>query len=183
MSILPREFYGRDTITVARALLGKRIVRRIKRRHVSAVITETEAYRHNDDPASHAFRGKTARNHVMFEEVGRAYVYFTYGMHHCFNIVARDSKHQAGAVLIRAATPELGVDIMLRNRNGLQNISDGPAKLSQALAITREQYGADLTIESSLYIADGPRPKKILAGPRVGITKAVDLLWNFKITD
>lgn len=170
-------------MAVARALLGKRIIRKIGRHQASAVITETEAYRHKDDPASHAFRGRTARNHVMFEQVGRAYVYFTYGMHYCFNIVARNSGHQAGAVLIRAAIPESGVNIMLRNRNGLKNISDGPAKLSQALAITREQYGADLTLESDLYIAEGSQPKKILAGPRVGISKAVDLLWNFRIED
>ena len=179
--MLPREFYSRDTVAVAKTLLGKKIVRRIGSREISAVITETEAYGHKDDPASHAFRNKTPRNQAMFGEVGRAYVYFTYGMHYCFNVVARNSKHRAGAVLIRAAKPESGVDIMIKNRNYKKTISDGPAKLSQALNITKVQYGADLTADSALHIADGIRPRKILAGPRIGVRQATDRLWNFSI--
>lgn len=182
MSALPREFYCRDTAAVAKALLGKTIVRRAGRHKVSAIITETEAYGHKDDPASHAFRSRTPRNRAMFGQVGRAYVYFTYGMHYCFNVVARSPKSQAGAVLIRAARPESGIDIMVKNRkNNSKNISDGPAKLSQALGITKNQYGADLTAGPELYIAEGIRPGRVLAGPRVGISRATDRPWNFKI--
>ncbi len=109
MNILPREFYLKNTVIVAKNLLGKRIVRKIGRHVVSGIITETEAYRHKDDPASHAFREITDRNKVMFGDVGMAYVYFTYGMHYCFNVVAKNSKIEAGAVLIRAIQPEKGI--------------------------------------------------------------------------
>ena len=183
MSIPHRRFYSRDTVTVAKALLGKKIVRMIRGIEVSAIITETEAYGHADDPASHAFGGMTARNQIMFGQVGCAYVYFTYGMHYCFNIVAKSPKQKAGAVLIRAATPESGLDIMLSNRHGRKNISDGPAKLAQAMDITKKQYGTDLTVKSALHIADGIKPRKILSGTRVGISKATDVFWNFKIDD
>jgi len=150
---------------------------------MSGVITETEAYRHTDDPASHAFRKITDRNKIMFGEVGFAYVYFTYGMHYCFNIVARNPRIAAGAVLIRAIEPEKGIKIMLKNRNNvnIKNIANGPAKLAQALQITKEHYGLDLTKNSNLYITDGIKPKKIIASPRVGIKEATDKLWNFKI--
>ena len=89
MNILPRKFYLKNTVTVAKNLLGKRIVRKIGRHEISGIIIETEAYRHKDDPASHAFRKITERNKVMFGDVGIAYVYFTYGMHYCFNVVAK----------------------------------------------------------------------------------------------
>jgi DNA-3-methyladenine glycosylase len=183
LSILPREFYLRDTVTVAKNILGKRIIRKIGGNTVSGIITETEAYRHTDDPASHAFRKITDRNKVMFGEVGVAYVYFTYGMHYCFNVVARNSKTAAGAVLIRAIEPEKGIEEMLKNRNNvkLQNLTNGPAKLAQALQITKEHYGLDLTKKSTLYITEGIKPKKVWASPRIGIKEATDKLWNFKI--
>jgi len=183
LSIISREFYSHDTVTVAKNILGKRIIRRIGNQTMSGVITETEAYRHTDDPASHAFRKITDRNKIMFGEVGFAYVYFTYGMHYCFNIVARNPRIAAGAVLIRAIEPEKGIKIMLKNRNNvnIKNIANGPAKLAQALQITKEHYGLDLTKNSNLYITDGIKPKKIIASPRVGIKEATDKLWNFKI--
>jgi DNA-3-methyladenine glycosylase len=183
LTILPREFYSRDTVTVARNLLGKKIIRIIGQNKISGIITETEAYRHNDDPASHAFRKITDRNKVMFEEVGFAYVYFTYGMHFCFNVVAKNPKSVAGAVLIRAIKPENGIKIMQKNRgnSNLKNLANGPAKLAQALDITKEQYGIDLTKKSELYITEGIKIIKIISSPRIGITKAVDKLWNFKI--
>lgn len=183
MSILPREFYLRDTVTVAKNILGKRINRKIGNKTISGIITETEAYRHTDDPASHAFRKITDRNKVMFGEVGIAYVYFTYGMHYCFNIVARNPKIAAGAVLIRAIKPEKGIDQMLKNRNNvnLKNLANGPAKLAQALQITKEHYGLDLTKNSKLYISEGLNPKKIIVSPRIGIKEATDKMWNFKI--
>ena len=139
MTILPREFYSRDTVTVAKSLLGKKIVRRIGKQEISGIIIETEAYRHADDPASHAFRKITERNKVMFDEVGKAYVYFTYGMHYCFNVVAKSSKFEAGAVLIRAITPEKGIEIMEKNRGtkDRKKLTNGPAKLTQALGITK----------------------------------------------
>lgn len=152
---------------------------------MSGTITETEAYGHKDDPASHAFNKITDRNRAMFEEVGLAYVYFTYGMHYCLNVVARNPKIAAGAVLIRAIRPESGLETMQANRGNvdLKNIANGPAKLAQALAITKEHYGLDLTENSKLHITDGITPKKIIPSPRVGISKATDKLWNFKMND
>ena len=183
MTILPREFYSKDTVKVAKNLLGKRIIRKIGHNEISGIITETEAYRHNDDPASHAFKKITDRNKIMFGEVGFAYVYFTYGMHFCFNVVAKDPKKGAGAVLIRAIEPEKGIKIMQKNRGieNLKNLTNGPAKLAQALEITKEHYGIDLTKKSKLYITEGIKSKKITASQRIGITKAVDKVWNFKI--
>jgi len=180
----PRSFYARDTVTVAKGLLGKRLVRKIGNQRISGIITETEAYRHRDDPSSHAFRRKTERNKAMFEEVGRAYVYFTYGMYFCFNVVARNSKVDAGAVLIRSIHPEKGIEIMKKNRgkNNEKNLTDGPGKLAQALEITKKQYGVDLTRNSELFITEGLQKRgKIIASPRIGIKTAQDNLWNFKI--
>ena len=183
MTILPREFYSKDTVTVAKNILGKRIIRKIGRNEISGIITETEAYGHNNDLASHAFRKITDRNKIMFGDVGYAYVYFTYGMHFCFNVVAKDPKKAAGAVLIRAIKPEKGINVMQKNRGNvnLKNLVNGPAKLAQALCITKEHYGADLTKKSRLYIAEGIKVKKMIASPRVGIVKAIDKMWNFKI--
>ena len=185
LTTLPRTFYSRDTIIVAKNLLGKKIVRKIGRHELSGIITETEAYRHKDDPASHAFRRITDRNKVMFEDVGKAYVYFTYGMHYCFNIVARNSKFEAGAVLIRAIRPEKGIEIMEKNRcvKDRKSLTDGPAKVTQALGITKKHYGLDLTTNSELFITDGMKIReKIISSPRIGIKNATDRLWNFKIT-
>ena len=183
MTILSREFYSKDTVTVAKNLLGKKIIRKIGRNEISGIITETEAYRHNDDAASHAFRKITERNKVMFGNVGISYVYFTYGMHFCFNVVAKSPKTLAGAVLIRAIVPEKGINIMQKNRGNvnLKNLTNGPAKLAQALCITKKHYGIDLTKKSKLYITEGIKAKKVIASPRVGIVKAVDKMWNFKI--
>ena len=181
--MLPREFYNKDTATVARNILGKRIIRKIRGIRITGIITETEAYGHSEDPASHAFGNQTDRNKAMFEEVGHAYVYFTYGMHYCFNVVARHPKIKAGAVLIRAIEPEKGISKMVKNRGmvNLKNLTNGPAKLTQALEITKEHYGVDLTKDSKLYIEDGIKPEKIYKYPRIGIRKATDKLWNFKI--
>lgn len=184
MSLLPRSFYARDTVIVAKDLLGKKLVRKIGNQKISGIITETEAYKHNDDPASHAFRRKTDRNKAMFEEVGRAYVYFTYGMYFCFNVVARKPSVEAGAVLIRGIQPDSGIEIMKKNRrnNNMKILADGPAKLTQAMNITRKHYGMDLTQFSELYITKGiKKRKKIISNPRIGIRQATDNLWNFKI--
>ena len=183
MNILPKKFYQRDTVVVAKDLLGKKLVRRIGNYEMSGIIIETEAYRHKDDPASHAFRKITDRNRVMFEEVGIAYVYFTYGMHYCFNVVAKKSKIPAGAVLIRGINPEKGVTRMKKNRDvkNLKNLTNGPAKLTQALEITKQHYGIDVTKKLEIYIEDGLKIKKIKKSTRVGIKNGKEMLWNFKI--
>lgn len=184
MEILPRKFYERDTVKVARDLLGKNLVRRIGKQTISGIITETEAYRYNDDPASHAYRGLTERNKAMFGQVGRAYVYFTYGMYFCFNVVARNHNLAAGAVLIRGLSPEKGIGIMEKNRktNKISNLANGPAKLTQALNINKKQYGVDLAKKTELYITNGSDVrKKIFASERIGIKNGADKLWNFKI--
>lgn len=186
MKIIPRSFYEKDTIDVARNLLGKILVRRINGITLSGIISETEAYRYKDDPASHSFGGMTERNRAMFGEVGRAYVYFTYGMHYCVNAVAKGKKYDAGAVLIRAIIPKDGLDFMIKQRKTdvISNLTNGPAKLAQSLKITKAQYGEDLTRISGLYIIDGINVKRstIESRPRIGIKKATDNLWNFSIT-
>ncbi len=187
MKTIPRSFYRKDTVDVAHDLLGKILVRRINGMTISGIISETEAYRHGDDPASHSFGGRTERNKAMFGEVGRAYVYFTYGMHYCINAVAKDEKYEAGAVLIRALVPKDGLDFMIKQRKTgiISNLANGPAKLTQSLKITREQYGEDLTKVSGLYVTDGFDVKRsvIMSRPRIGIRKAVDNLWNFSVPE
>ena len=183
MNILPREFYSKNTVTVAKELLGKKIVRKIGKYEMVGIISETEAYRHKDDPASHAYGRITQRNKVMFGDVGISYVYFTYGMHYCFNIVARHPKTKAGAVLIRAIQPEKGIEVMQKNRKmvDLRNITNGPVKISQALKITKKEYGVDLTKKSELFITEGIKPNRITESSRIGIKEATNKLWNFKI--
>lgn len=181
---LARTFYARDTVDVAKDLLGKMLVRRIGRTVLCGIITETEAYRQDDDPASHAYRNMTERNKAMFGEVGHAYVYFTYGMHHCVNVVARNRNYQAGAVLIRSLEPHTGIKIMMEKRgiDNAANLTNGPAKITAALDITKEQYGEDLVTSKSLYITNGVDIKqKIVTGPRIGIKKGTEKMWNFRI--
>jgi len=183
LNILPREFYQKDTVVVAKNILGKKLVRKIGNFQMSGIIIETEAYKHKDDPASHAFRNITERNKIMFGDVGIAYVYFTYGMHYCFNIVAKNFRTDAGAVLIRAIKPDKGITRMQENRNmkELKNLTNGPAKLTQALEITKEHYGMDLTKKSKIYIEDTTNVTKISKSTRVGIKNGKEMLWNFKI--
>ena len=181
MDILPRRFYVSDTKKVARDLLGKTLVRKVGKRVLSGVIIETEAYKGKNDPASHSSRKKTERNKIMFGEVGRAYVYFTYGMHYCFNVVAKKEEDESGAVLIRAIQPIQGIKHMIKNRktNVVSNLANGPGKLTQAMQITLKEYNLDLTKNSSLFIIDNEKPAKIIAKPRIGIKTGVDKLWNF----
>ena len=181
MKVLPRKFYMNDTKQAAKDLLGKTLVRKIGNQVLSGVIIETEAYKGKNDPASHASRKKTERNKIMFGEVGRAYVYFTYGMHYCFNVVAKKKGVECGAVLIRSIQPRLGIETMIKNRKTdiVSNLVNGPAKLTQAMQITKKQYHVDLTKDSDLFIMDGINPTKILAKPRIGITLGADKLWNF----
>jgi DNA-3-methyladenine glycosylase len=146
VAILPRSFYERETVQVARDLLDKVISHRTQDGITSGTIVETEAYLDRRDPGSHASTRMTPRNSVMFGEAGIAYVYFTYGMHYCFNAVAKPPG-RAGAVLIRAIEPLEGLEIMRsrRCREDIRELASGPAKLTQALGIGREHNGLDLT--------------------------------------
>jgi DNA-3-methyladenine glycosylase len=180
--ILPRFFYERDTALVARELLGKIMVSLSGRGPVAGRIVETEAYLQGD-PSCHAFKGVTPRNRVMFGPPGHVYVYFTYGMHYCFNVVA-NREGVGEAVLIRALEPLAGLD-MMRERRGREKITDlcsGPGKLVQAMGIGREMYGHDLTQEP-LVILEGEPPAEdgVVVTTRVGIKVGVDLPLRFYI--
>ena len=185
MNALPRKFYANDTKQVAKDLLGKKLVRKIGSSILSGIIVETEAYKGRNDPASHSARKKTERNKIMFGKAGHAYVYFTYGMHYCFNVVAKKENDESGAVLIRAIQPQQGIQLMIKNRKTdlIANLTNGPGKLAQAMQITLKQYNLDLTNSKSLFILDGEKPTKIIAKPRVGIKEGTDKLWNFSINN
>jgi DNA-3-methyladenine glycosylase len=179
-------FYQRPTEVVAKDLVGKKLVRTIRnnKKHfrLAGIIVETEAYGYSDDLASHAYLGPTDRNKVMFGNVGRAYVYFTYGNHFCLNVSARRSKVEAGAVLIRGIEPVEGVELMRQFRpvDDIFSLTSGPGKLTQALNITSSLNGTDMTNpESEIYIESGKRPKGIVTTPRIGITRAMDKEWRF----
>jgi DNA-3-methyladenine glycosylase len=182
--VLPRSFYQRPTDTVARDLLGKVLVHSTREGMTSGIVVEAEAYLGDGDPGSHASTGITPRNRVMFEGAGIAYVYFTYGMHYCFNAVAK-SPGKAGAVLIRALEPVEGVDLM-RSRRGnddIHSLTSGPAKLTQSLAINRSQNGVDLTGDH-LFFAEGPTSRFTTGiSSRIGLSKGGDLPLRFFIED
>jgi DNA-3-methyladenine glycosylase len=181
---LDRKFYNRSTLKVAKELLGKYLVVKKGRSCFSGKIVETEAYVGRNDPASHAYRGMTPRNEVMFGDPGHAYVYLTYGMHHCLNFVT-ERKGFPAAVLIRALEPAEGIQIMKRRRKtgDLKNLTSGPAKLCRALGIDRTLNGADLCSDI-IYVEDrGNRPTKIVSTSRIGIGEGKDKKWRFYIGD
>ena len=188
MKLLPRSFFERNPRIVARELLGKVILRRLEtRERVSGRIVETEAYLGADDTAAHAAAGKTQRNAVLFGPAGHAYVYFTYGMHYCLN-VSCEREGQAGCVLFRALEPLRGLEKMAALRDvdpgKLRLIASGPARLCEALDITRENSnGLDMTRQrSGLYIADdGFAVGSVKTTTRIGITKSPDLPLRFYI--
>ncbi len=167
--ILSRSFYRRPTLTVARELLGARLVRVLDGVKLVGLITETEAYFGHDDLASHAKAGRTIRTDPMFGPPGHAYVYFTYGNHWMLNAVTEQEGFPA-AVLIRAIQPIEGIDVMMERRKGRDTF--GPGKLTQALGITKSENYADLTESgSSLWIEAGVKvpDKSVTIGPRVGL--------------
>lgn len=184
MNILTRAFYARDTVEVARNLLGKRLLRRIGSNIVVGVISECEAYR-SDDPACHAYAGKTKRTMPLFGEVGHTYVYFSYGLHYCLNVVARNqAQFAAGGVLLRGVFPVEGIELMqtLRRVQDLRLLTNGPGKLAQAFNITLDDRGIDVTnILSTLVIEDAPEiaDHHVKATSRIGISRATDKLWRF----
>ena len=182
---LPRTFYGRDTLTVARDLLGKNLGRSTDAGQIVAKIVEVEAYRGSDDPASHAYRKKTQRNQLMFEKAGIAYVYFIYGNHYCLNVTT-EGEGIPGAVLIRAIEIVEGLEIAQMNRKTRTraNLTNGPGKLTQALAISKAQNGLDLTLQEELFIyhAETVDDFEIVTDQRVGITAGREKPWRFYIS-
>lgn len=193
MKKLPRSFYQRPTLTVARELLGKYFVRHYKGTKFVGRIVETEAYRGTLDPAAHTYRGKTKRNEVMYWGGGHLYVYFTYGMHFCANIVT-GKKESGEAVLIRAIEPVEGIELMVKNRYGarriqsrggaaLHNLTNGPAKLCEALSIGRDQNGTDL-LGDEIYLFHAPQlaAAEVTRSARIGITSGKEKKWRFTIS-
>lgn len=171
-----------DTETAARRLLGCEIVRELDGKQIRVRIVETEAYDQADE-ASHTFRGRTMRNDDMFKRAGHLYVYFTYGMHYCCNVVC-GSEGEGAAVLIRAVEPLVGHQIIQAHRGvaGV-NATNGPAKLCQALAIDRRLSGHDLSYSPIRLVRGLPLLDDVItSAPRVGISKAVHELRRFYIT-
>ena len=179
--LLPRSFYEADTVAVARELLGKVLIHSTSEGILAGRIVETEAYL-SDDPACHACRGMTPRNRMMFGPPGHAYIYFTYGMYYCFNVVTAQ-EGVGEAVLIRAIEPLEGIELMMRNRNTdkLLNIASGPGKLCQAFGLDKRHNGLDLTDSDLAIIDDGYKPAEVVTATRIGISLAADLPFRFYI--
>lgn len=188
---LPRSFYLQPTLRVARDLLGKYFVRKLRNKTLIGKIVEVEAYCKND-PASHSYRGKTQRNEVMFWRGGHLYVYFTYGMHFCANVVTQEEEI-GEAVLIRAVEPVEGINFMIKNRargrsgemecwsnGGMEELTNGPAKFCQAFGIGREENGVDL-LGDEIFVARGERipAAKIGRSSRIGIKNGREKKWRF----
>ena len=185
-ALLPRSFFDRPALQVAPALLGCVLEHQAPDGLVAVALTEVEAYAGAADPASHAYRGRTGRNAVMFGPPGHSYVYFTYGMHFCVNLVCLPAG-TAEAVLLRAGAVVEGVAVARRRRLTSRRPADlarGPALLCQALAVDRAQDGADVCAAgSALRIrarGDEP-PREVLTGPRVGVSAGAEVPWRFWI--
>jgi len=186
---LPRKFYSRDVLIVAKELLGKILVKKEKDLTLSGIIVEVEAYDGEIDEAAHTFIGKTKRNEIMFGEGGFFYVYFTYGAHFCCNVVT-GTEGKGTAVLIRAVEPLEGVETMIKNRFGRElksekerfNLTSGPGKVCQAFSITKEHYGVDLTGDK-IFIQNNKKlnEDEIGVSRRIGIKKSIHLQWRFFI--
>jgi DNA-3-methyladenine glycosylase len=188
MTLLPRDFYEQEVTAVARLLLGKCLVRRVAGELLSGVITETEAYRGEEDLACHAKSGYTPRTSVMYGQAGHAYVYFTYGMHWCLNAVCGAEGFPA-AVLLRSVWPLTGLEEMAKRRGRFPKAQwcNGPAKICQAFLIDDSLNSVDLcTTEKGLWIEEEPEilPERITASPRVGIQSVPEpwrsIPWRFQ---
>jgi DNA-3-methyladenine glycosylase len=186
---LRKSFYRGELLDVARSLLGKILVKVDSKNILSGKIVEVEAYHGDFDKAAHSFGGITKRTEIMFESGGYLYVYFTYGAHHCCNVVT-GKKGQGTAVLIRAVEPLSGIDTMIKNRFGRKlknnkeifNLTSGPGKTCQAFGIDRKYSGTDLT-GNEIFILDGEKIKSqdIGVSKRIGISRSVELPWRFFI--
>ncbi|EXX87676.1 DNA-3-methyladenine glycosylase [Paenibacillus darwinianus] len=179
---MDRNFFARNPVRVAEQLIGCKLVRRTGQGIIRVRITETEAYRGADDPASHAHRGPTPRNTLMFGTPGHLYVYLIYGLHHCLNIVAHPPG-EPGAVLIRAAVAERGMEVIRSNRPGVADgrLMDGPGKLAKALGIDLSHNGFDLFAPSNDAITVEPSESRYVCATsgRIGIKAGLDLPWRF----
>lgn len=182
---LPRSFYRRDAVSVARSLLGQRLVTCVDGKRTSGIVVETEAYLGRLDKAAHTYGNRrTPRNETMWGDAGHLYVYFVYGMHHCANVVA-GSTGEPVAVLVRALEPDCGTDVMFERRRRARRDTDlcsGPGRLCQALGIARDFDGADL-VAGELITVERLRKRclpsaRIASGPRVGIGYAEE--WQGK---
>ncbi len=187
--LIPRDFFARHSVEVAPGLLGCVLEHETAAGLVAVELTEVEAYAGQSDPASHAYRGKTQRNAVMFGPPGHAYVYFTYGMHFCVNLVCL-GEDSASAVLLRAGAVIAGEDLARARRTtgaasiASRDLARGPARLCQALEIDRSLDGADVcAADSPLRVRAGARhPARsghIVTGPRVGVSSAAEIPWRF----
>ena len=202
MARLCREFYARDTLDAARALLGKVLVRRLEGETLAGRVVETEAYVGRCDKACHAYGyRRTARTETLFAPPGTAYIYLIYGMYHCLNFVT-EPEGEPAAVLLRGLEPAAGIETMARLRYGdepmtpyrRKNFLNGPGKVCRALALTRAENGLDLTGDT-LFLCDGPEDiglapfpvsgkEHIIAGPRIGVDyaeEARDFPWRFRL--
>jgi DNA-3-methyladenine glycosylase len=182
--MLDRKWFERDAPIVAPDLLNKLlVVSGSDGRTCSGRIIEVEAYM-PDDPASHTYRGPTVRNKVMFGPAGHLYVYLSYGIHHCVNVVT-GPVGSGQAVLVRGVEPVVGIDAMRERRGGVadRSLADGPGKLSQALAVGLHHDALDLLCGAEVSITDdgiGP-PTEPMVGPRIGITKGTETPWRFRV--
>ena len=179
-AVLRRAFYGRPTVEVARALLGKILVHG----RTAGIIVETEAYLGGDDLASHSARGVTGRTRVIFGPPGHAYVYLIYGVYECLNLVC-EPEGRPGCVLLRALEPVAGIEMMRARRPAarkLEDLASGPGKLTLAMALNRAHNGLDVT-RGSLVVRHptDPREVDIVVTPRIGITQCADLPLRFFI--
>jgi DNA-3-methyladenine glycosylase len=175
-----REVLAGDVLDVAPRLLGSVLRHETAAGSVAVRLTEVEAYDGRGDPGSHAYNGRTRRNDVMFGPPGHLYVYFTYGMHHCCNIVV-GPEGSPSAVLVRAGQVVEGVELARtrRGRSTDRDLARGPARLCQALAIDLASNGSDLTSGPLTLTAGGGPPHEVRTGPRVGLRRAADLPWRF----
>lgn len=190
---LKKSFFENETPKVARSLIGKVLVKYTYFMghyfKISGLITETEAYGYNDDPASHAYKKLTRRNASMFGEVGRLYIYFIYGNHHCLNIVARNQNQLAGAVLIRSIEPLEGINLMkiFRKTENVYNLTTGPGKLTQAFKITIKHNNLDITdstMNNYFYVDENEFVShinrfKVSQTIRIGISTGIEKKWRF----
>ncbi len=165
----------RDVVEAARLLVGAVLATEVDGSEVTLVITETEAYR-IDDPASHSYGGRTARNAVMFSDPGRLYVYRSYGLHWCANVV---TEPPGSAVLLRSAIARSGLPIIVRRRGRTDHLADGPGKLAQAAGITGADDGLDLFDSERVRLTPAERSIPTRTATRVGVSRAADRPWRF----